>query len=65
MGRVGLGTSLHIVGLKVVDVDTLVIEHAIETIYRKLLIDAVDSGLDVFLTLIEIIFINRTDTGLL
>jgi hypothetical protein len=61
MGGVGLGTGLHIVRLKVVDINALVIEHTIETIYRKLLVDAVDGGLDVFPTLIEVVLVYRTD----
>ena len=61
MGGVGLCSGLHIVGLKVVDVDTLVVEHTIESVYSKLLIDTVDGGLDVFLTLIEVVFVDGTE----
>ena len=64
MGRVGLCTSLHVVGLQVVDVDALVVEHAVETVYRKLLIDTVDGGFDVFLALIEVVSVNGTERGL-
>ena len=61
MSGVGLSTSFHIVCLKIVDVDALVVEHAIEAIYRKLLIDAVDGGLDIFLALIEIVSVDRAE----
>jgi hypothetical protein len=61
MSRVGLCTSLYIVGLQVVDVDTLVVEHAVETVNRKLLIDAIDGSLDILFALVEIILVDRTD----
>ena len=61
MGGVGLGTGLHVVRLKIVDIDALVIEHAIEAVYRELLVDAVDGGLDVFSALIEVLLVYRTD----
>ena len=53
--------GFHIVGLQVVDIDALVVEHAIETVNRKLLIDAIDGSFDIVLALIEIILINGTD----
>ena len=58
MGRVCLGTSLHIIALQIGEVDELIVEDAIHAAYGKLLIDAVDRGLDVFLTLIEIVLVN-------
>ena len=60
MGRISLGTSLHIVGLKVVDVDALVVEHTVETVNCKLLVDTIDSGLNVFFTLVEVVSVDGT-----
>ena len=65
MGRVGLCTSLHIVCLQIVDIDALIIEHAVETIDCELLIDAVDSGLDILLALVEVLPVDRAQRGLL
>ena len=61
MGGIGLCSGLHIVRLKVIDIDALVIEHAIEAVYRKLLVNAVDGGLDVFPAQIEVVLVYRTD----
>ena len=61
MGRVGLGTSLYIIRLQVVQIDHLIIPDTIHAAYGELLVDTVDGGLDVFLTLIEIVLIDRTD----
>lgn len=65
MCRVCLCPSLHIVSLQVIDIDTLVIEHPIEAIYREFLIDTIDGSLYIFLTLIEIVLINGADGFLL
>ena len=64
MGGIGLCASLHIIALQVVDVDALVVEHTIESVYRKLLIDAVDGGFYVLLTAIKIIPVDGTERGL-
>ena len=61
MGGVSLRACLHIVGLQVVDIDTLIIEHAIEAIHRKLLIDTINGGLDILLAAIEVLLVNRTN----
>ena len=61
MGGIGLCTCLHIIALQVINVDALVVEHAIESVNRKLLIDAVDGSLNIFSTLIEIISVNGTE----
>ena len=65
MCRVGLCASLHIVGLQIVDINALVIEHTIEPIYGELLIDTIDGSLDVLLATIEVILVDRADRGLL
>ena len=60
MGGVSLRSSLHIVGLQIVDVNALVVKHTIEPINGKLLIDAVNGSLNIFLALVEVVSINRT-----
>ena len=56
-----LSTCLHIVGLQVVEIDTLVVEHTIESVNSKFLINTIDSSLDIFLALIEIFLVNGAD----
>ena len=64
MCRVCLCSCLHIVSLKVIDIHALVVEHAIESVNCELLVDAVDSGFNVFLALVEVVPVYGTERGL-
>ena len=61
MSRIGVGSGLYIIGLKITEIDTLVVEHTIESVNSKFLINTIDSSLDIFLALIEIILVDGAD----
>ena len=53
MSRIGVGSGLHIIGLKITEIDTLVVEDTIEPIFGKHLIDSVHGHGEFCLSAVE------------
>ena len=64
MGRVGLCTRFDVIRLQIIKVDALIIIHTIEAVDGECLVNTINGSLNIFLALIEIILVDRTDGSL-